>query len=244
MKSFRKSLILTLTAVICFVGYAQTPDKATEGNSPSKPFSIDRFQSSIDAFLAADRKSPPPEGGILFIGSSIFRQWTTVTNQMAPLPVFNRAFGGSRTAEVLHYTPSIVIPYKPRIIVYYCGSNDINANIGPDEIAQNFLRFVEKVHAALPKTEIVYASILKAPQKKDRWDWVERANTLVKTICTQDTSLTFVDLNPAVINPDGSPRMELYKPDMLHYLPPAYVGFTAILKPILEAKWAAAMSGK
>ena len=128
--------------------------------------------------------------------------------------------------------------------MYYCGSNDINANIGPDEIAQNFLRFVEKVHAALPKTEIVYASILKAPQKKDRWDWVERANTLVKTICTQDTSLTFVDLNPAVINPDGSPRMELYKPDMLHYLPPAYVGFTAILKPILEAKWAAAMSGK
>src|SRR5688572_1960838 len=62
-----------------------------------------RFADQIKAFLDQDRMAPPPKDAILFIGSSIFRQWTNVKEHMAPLPVFNRAFGGSRTWEVLHY---------------------------------------------------------------------------------------------------------------------------------------------
>src|SRR5262245_12141591 len=85
------------------------------------------FAADIQAFLDQDRTQPPPKDAILFIGSSIFRQWTNVREHMAPLPVFNRAFGGSRTWEVLHYMDRIVLPYRPRIIVYYTGSNDVNA---------------------------------------------------------------------------------------------------------------------
>jgi len=44
-----------------------------------------RFEEAIQAFLAADRVSPPPKHAILFVGSSIFRQWTNVAEQMAPL---------------------------------------------------------------------------------------------------------------------------------------------------------------
>jgi hypothetical protein len=77
-----------------------------------------RFAANIEAFLERDRVSPPPQGGILFIGSSIFRQWADLEADMAPLPAFNRAFGGSRTWEVLHYMDEIVLPYQPRIIVY------------------------------------------------------------------------------------------------------------------------------
>src|SRR4051794_30379867 len=62
-----------------------------------------QFADAIESFVHQDRAAPPPNEAILFIGSSIFRQWTTVKEQMAPLPVFNRAFGGSRTWEVLHY---------------------------------------------------------------------------------------------------------------------------------------------
>lgn len=55
-----------------------------------------RFATAIAAFEAQDKTAPPAKGGILFIGSSIFRQWTNVAEQMAPLPVFNRAFGDRR----------------------------------------------------------------------------------------------------------------------------------------------------
>ena len=59
-------------------------------------------------FLAADQASPPAKGGILFVGSSIFRLWTSVPGQMAPLPVLNRAFGGSRTGDQLDRFDSIL----------------------------------------------------------------------------------------------------------------------------------------
>jgi len=48
-----------------------------------------RFADQIKTFLDQDRTAAPPQGAILFIGSSIFRQWTNVKEHMAPLPVFN-----------------------------------------------------------------------------------------------------------------------------------------------------------
>src|SRR5687767_6833387 len=107
-----------------------------------------RFAANIEAFLERDRVAPPPQGGILFIGSSIFRQWADLEADMAPLPAFNRAFGGSRTWEVLHYMDEIVLPYKPRVIVYYCGSNDVNAGESAAAIAGRFQEFVARVEQA------------------------------------------------------------------------------------------------
>src|ERR1700733_10788660 len=43
----------------------------------------------------------PQRGGIVFVGSSIFRFWTHLTDQMAPLPVLNRAIAGTVTTDML-----------------------------------------------------------------------------------------------------------------------------------------------
>lgn len=237
MNSLFLRLAFFVTALLAAApAHPQTPIAP----KPPAAFSVTRSQSSIDTFLAADQANPPPHGAILFIGSSIFRKWDKLVEQMAPLPVFNRAFGGSRTPEVLYYVDAIVLPYAPKIIVYYCGSNDINADTLPPAIAANFEAFVDRVHARLPRTRILFASILRAPQKQDRWDRVEAANSLVRDFCAQDPRLLFIDINPAVFDQRGAPRWELYLPDHLHYLPPAYVGFTAIIRPILEKTWAEA----
>lgn len=196
-----------------------------------------RFASAIDAFLAGDRTAPPPRRGILFIGSSIFRQWTGVSADLAPLPVFNRAFGGSRTADLLTHLDRIVLPYAPRVIVYYCGSNDINAGLTPEEIAANFRTFTERVHARLPETRLLYVSINRAPQKRDRWSDVDAANRLIAAYCLRDARLQFIDVNPALFDAQGEPRRELYQPDGLHFLPPSYAEFTRLIRPALEMVW-------
>jgi len=196
-----------------------------------------KFAEPIAAFEQADRSSPPPARGILFIGSSIFRLWHTLPEQMAPLPVYNRGFGGARTHEVLAYMDRIVLPYRPRVIVYYCGSNDINANVTPAQVATNFRTFVERVHKAQPGTRILFVSINRAPQKRDRWGEVDEANRLVRAYVAQVPALRYVDVNPALFDAAGEPRLELYLPDLLHFHPPAYVEFTRIIKPVLTEEW-------
>ncbi len=196
-----------------------------------------RFQDAIQAFLDQDRTSPPPQEGILFIGSSIWRQWANVKEHMAPLPVFNRAFGGSRTWEILHYMDQIVLPYRPKIIVYYCGSNDINAGEPAPAIVARFQEFVSRVHAKLPETRIFFASVHKAPQKRDDWAVVEAVNASVKTIAASAPLVDYIEMNPLLFDASGEPRMELYRPDGLHFHPPAYDEFAKVIRPIIAGAW-------
>jgi lysophospholipase L1-like esterase len=195
------------------------------------------FADAIDDFLAQDRTAPPPKDAILFIGSSIFRQWTTVKEQMAPLPVFNRAFGGSRTWEVLHYMDKIVLPYRPRIIVYYTGSNDVSAGEPATAIVARTTAFVARVHDALPDTRIYYVAINKSPDKRARWGVVDAVNADLQALAATTPHLKFIDLNPALFDAKGEPRGELYRPDGLHFFPPAYELFTGIIKPVLTDAW-------
>ncbi len=195
------------------------------------------FGPAIEQFLERDETNPPPQEGILFIGSSIFRQWADLEAHMAPLPVFNRAFGGSRTWEVLHYVDRIVLPYKPKIIAYYCGSNDVNAGADATEIYENFRSFTDRVTGELPDSQIFFVSINRAPQKRDRWDVVDAANSLIQEYAAQHAQLGYIDLNPVLFDSAGNPRTELYRNDLLHFHPPAYVEFAKVVRPVIEQAW-------
>ncbi len=198
------------------------------------------YADEIQAYLRADAAHPPARGGILFVGSSIFRQWTTVPQDMAPLPTFNRAFGGARTWEVLHYADRVVLPYRPRVIVYYCGSNDVNAGEPAEAIAGRVAEFTHLVGEALPQTRVAIVSIIRAPQKRDQLlEVVDRANALMREACGRDRRLTYVDVNPALEDAKGEPLAALYQSDRLHLLPAAYERMTGVVRPVVERLWAA-----
>jgi lysophospholipase L1-like esterase len=226
MRNMRMSMSAVLVTVLAAAVAAQAP--ATQQV---------RFQEQITAFLDADRTNPPPQGGVLFIGSSIFRQWRNVQEHMAPLPAYNRAFGGSRTWELLAYMDKIVLPYKPKMIVYYCGSNDVNAGEPASAIVDRVMQFERRVHAALPGTRIFFVSINKAPQKRAEWHVVDAANAALKARADALANFDYIEVNPVLFNANGEPRMELYVEDGLHFKPPAYDEFTKIIKPVLLAAW-------
>jgi beta-glucosidase len=127
-----------------------------------------------------------------------------------------------------------VLPYHPKIIVYYCGSNDINANFPATDIVDRTREFIARVQRALPETRIFYVSINRAPQKRDRWGRVDSVNAMMKAHCARDIRLGFIDVNPALFDERGEPRMDRYRPDRLHLVPSTYQEFTKIIKPLLE----------
>jgi len=199
----------------------------------------DRFAEQVAKLVADEVAHPPAEGSILFIGSSIWRLWSTVVQDMAPLPVYNRAFGGSQTPDMLRYFDALVVPHKPRIIVYYCGSNDVNAGQSADAIAGRIHEFATRVGQSLPGTKMIFASINRSPDKEKRWDVVDAVNARVRDGFTKEFAfLSYVDLNPALFDAAGKARVDLYLPDLLHFKAPAYVAFTGIIKPVLSKAWA------
>ena len=189
---------------------------------------------ALTAFLVAPAlAAQPPAGGIVFVGSSIFHRWTSLSSQMAPLPVTNIAFDGSVTADMLGMIDSRVIPLRPKVIAYYCGSNDVALGEPATAIVGRIVRFIERVSAALPDARFVFVSINKAPSKEDRWDVVDDVNRQIQMYAASHPHVEYVDVNPVLFDANGKPRFELYMGDELHVRPPAYEGFTKILKPVL-----------
>ena len=83
------------------------------------------WERSIRKFEKQDQKNGIEKDFILFTGSSSIVYWKKLTEDMAPLNVLNRGFGGSQIPDVTHYVGRIVLPYKPKGIVFYAGENDI-----------------------------------------------------------------------------------------------------------------------
>ena len=195
-----------------------------------------RWEKDIAAFEMSDRTNPPPQNGILFIGSSSIRLWTNLAKDFPGKPVINRGFGGSEIADSVHFADRIVIPYRPRLIVMYAGGNDINAKKTPERVAADFKAFVEKVHKALPETRIAYISIAPNPARWAQVENVRKANQMIREYTETDARLAFIDVFTPMLGEDGTPSRDIYRPDRLHMNEKGYSMWKEIIAPYLDGR--------
>ena len=191
-----------------------------------------RWESAIRRFEDADRRQFPPKQGVLFVGSSSIVLWD-LQKHFPDLAAINRGFGGSQVSDSVRYAERIVLPYEPKIIVFYAGDNDVAAGKSPEQVSADYKQFVAKVHKRLPQTRIVYVAIKPSIR---RWNLVEKmraANALIRATAEQDERLVFVDIDRPMIGDDGKPRSELLRTDGLHLNDEGYKLWSALVRPHL-----------
>jgi len=197
----------------------------------------DAWESSIRKFESQDRLMPPSQNMIVFVGSSSFTLWSTLEQDMSPLPAINRGFGGAKINDVVRYTDRIVIPYRPRAIVLFAGTNDI-ADPKPataQEVFDGYLSFVKRVQAALPETPIYYVAITPSASRWKYWLIASEANRLIREYAKSNPHLRFIDLTDHLLGSDRKPNRSLYRMDRLHPNKRGYAKWTAVIKPVLMA---------
>jgi len=203
------------------------------GESTVDPFA--KWEKAISAFEEKDQQNPPPKGGIVFVGSSSIARWTTLTDDFPHYRVLNRGFGGSQLIDSVHFAERIVIPYQPRMVILYAGSNDIAAHKTPEQVFADFQAFVEKVHAQLPKTEIAYISIAGNPARWSQVEDVKKANALIEGYIKDHAGLKFINVFPHMLGSDGLPLPNIFVQDRLHMNPEGYKIWTEVITPYLPA---------
>jgi lysophospholipase L1-like esterase len=192
--------------------------------------------SEMNAFFKADQKQMPPTGAVLFMGSSSIRLWDTLAQDLPEIPVINRGFGGSLIADNTLYINRIAVPYKPKIIVLYAGTNDLAyGNKTPPQVFQDFQDFVSKIHAALPDTRIVYISINPSTARWKQEAEVLETNHLIEEWIFANNSktekLNFINSHSPLLTADGQAQPKLLRVDGLHLNTEGYKAWTAIVKP-------------
>ena len=219
------------------IGYVALLAVALTAAAPllaEEPKKESRWEKSIQAFEKRDAAKPPPQGAILFAGSSSIVGWN-LPKWFPDLTTINRGFGGSQIADSTEFAPRIILPCKPKIVVLYAGDNDIASGKSPQRVLEDFTAFVKVIRDALPETRIVFIAIKPSIA---RWRLVEKmraANKLIADYIETAPNLAYCDVDAPTLGDDGKPRPELFKKDGLHLNDEGYKLWTSLLLPHLKS---------
>lgn len=193
-----------------------------------------KWEAEMARFAAVDAAAPSPGGSVLFVGSSSIRLWRTLAEDFPRAAVVNRGFGGSEISDAIAHFDVLVKPHRPRLIVFYAGSNDLARGKSVEKVAADYAEFCAKVHAALPQTRIVFLSIVAAPRRWELRESIGAANETIATFCAMDPRREFLDVNAVLADADGTPRRELFSADRLHLSQLGYLEWVKTVGPRLD----------
>ena len=191
---------------------------ATPAAAQTETIDPTRFEEAIQAFEAEDRAMMPPEGAIVVTGSSSIRRWhPTLKQDLAPLTVIPRGFGGSTMEDVEYFLDRIVIKYKPRAVVIYEGDNDTGRyRVRPAEIAHRLQTIVQRVHAALPGTRVYVMSVKPSLARVAVWDKAQETNALYQRLAADNELVSYIDVANPFLGADGKVMDDIFIDDGLH----------------------------
>lgn len=193
-----------------------------------------KWQGAINALVKQDATAPSPANPIVFVGSSSIVKWKSLTQDFPGLPVMNRGFGGSEVFDSLTFAHRIVIPYRPRQIVFYAGGNDINAGKSPERVFKDLKAFAARVHKSLPETKISFISVAGNPKRWSQVTEVRALNQMVAEWVKTDPRLDFIDVFHPMLQPNGLPLFNIFVSDQLHMNEKGYAIWTKVVAPHLK----------
>ena len=185
--------------------------------------------------LAAAQKEPPAPGSVICIGSSHMQLWKGVKEDLAPLTVTNYGIGGSRMTQAADlFIDNLAIPFKPRAVILYEGSNDLSGGAKPETILANFQKIHRKLHAALPQARLYVLGLVPSPGKRfEKIGDLKKTNELLAKECATQPWMKFIDVTSPLLGADGKPKEELFKPGDIHMVPAGYAVWKSVIAPVV-----------
>lgn len=193
------------------------------------------WNPAIAAFEASDRANPPPQGAVLFIGSSSIEHWKSVAADFPEVKVINRGFGGSELGDSTYFADRIVAPYHPRAIVLYAGDNDLYYGHTPQQVRDDFAAFVNKVRSFDPHVSIAFVSIKPSVARQSLLLQIKQSNDLIRAYAASQKNVTYIDTFTPMLGADGQPQQKWFGPDGLHMNRSGYALWIGIIKPWVDA---------
>lgn len=197
-----------------------------------------RYDKSDVEELRQRAATEDKECDVLFFGSSSIRLWKSLQEDMSPLKVVNRGYGGAMLRDIHYNYETVLAEYRPKAFVFYC-DNDLGGferDLQPTQLFDLYRLLVERLKADYPDCPIYILSIKfnenRVAKRKDH----RLFNTLMEDYAKWADGVTFVDVNSPLLRADGSVDNGYFESDLLHVNRKGYAVWTSVLKPMLRAQ--------
>lgn len=197
---------------------------------------LDRVRSEDPLVWSEDiamfaSNAPSPSNALLFVGSSSIRRWVDLAEHMAPIPVINRGFGGSKIGDVIYHSEVLFQADSPLAIVIFVGTNDITpGNSKPLAVMvdafEAMMRGVRRLH---PKTPVYYIAITPSPLRWEVWDEAKAINRAISDSADSMANTFVIDTAEQLMSA-GVPDENNYVFDRLHLSEQGYAIWAEIIR--------------
>ena len=169
---------------------------------------------------------------IMLAGSSSIEFWESSTEDLDPLVSYNHGIGGTTIEQWNEkLNQRLVFPYKPKMVVYYVGINNvINSKQSSTTIWNNLEKFFNDTHAALPDTKVQYIMMNLIPGFPDYFTVINNVNAKVVEYQQNNPWLTLINPGLALLKENGQPNAAYFRTDGLHLSNYGYVIWGGIIK--------------
>ena len=169
---------------------------------------------------------------VMLAGSSSIEFWESSKEDLMPIVSYNHGIGGTTIEEWDNkLNQRLVFPYKPKMVVYYVGINNvINSKQDAATIWNNLKNFFDHTHEALPNTKVQYIMMNLIPGYKGYFDTINAVNANVVEYQKSNTWLTLINPGTALLKENGEPNAAYFRTDGLHLSYYGYVVWGDIIK--------------
>lgn len=176
----------------------------------------DRWEYTMIGFRIEDEVNPKAEGAIVATGSSSMRFWDhRIHEDLQPLTIISRGFGGSNMNDVLTYLDDLVLKHKPRAVMIYEGDNDVAQGVSVDKILETYKATIARIHEFNPTIRIYLLSVKPSTLRAEMWGDMLQVNAGMQQLA-EDERIGYIDVASPMLNSDGTAKSDIFVSDGLH----------------------------
>jgi lysophospholipase L1-like esterase len=193
------------------------------------------FINEIKGFRKVDSIAKPPKHVVLLIGSSSFTKWKDVQDYFPEHTMLNRGFGGSSLTDVIYYADDVVLKYKPKQILIYCGENDIagSSSVKADTVLERFKTLYGIIRSKFKKVPVAYVSMKPSPSREKLLPIYVKGNELIKSFLASQKNTAFINIYDSMYDAEGKMLTNIFLSDKLHMNAEGYKIWQGIIAPYL-----------
>lgn len=173
-------------------------------------------------------------GALVFLGDSITQGWgEDFRNKFPDVKLANRGISGDTTRGLLIRLEQDVLSLDPSGIVLLIGTNDLDVDVTPEQVAGNVKLLLDAIVAADPTTPVILCQVMPSSASKNRpADKIQEINRRYAELARDYPQVTVLDLYTLFANAEGDAKPEEF-PDLLHPNEVGYEKWRAALWPLL-----------
>jgi lysophospholipase L1-like esterase len=173
------------------------------------------------------------EKTVVFTGSSSIRLWKGLESSFPHHRIVNTGFGGSESADLLHYIEPLVLDFHPEKVFIYEGDNDLSYRRSPARVVRTTRNIIDRIQQEFPTAEVVLISAKPSPERWNLRKRFRRLNRKFERLAQRTPLVGFADIWEVMLREDRV-NDSLFTDDGLHMNEKGYALWYEVIRTYLN----------